>query len=166
MSGLLRWGGWMSRRVHGEISDPAHQFCRYIVAIKRLPHVPSRASFDNYLGMIETDISGPAMPSPQASLGRLQRSRRRLRSQRHELMVAFRVINSIEQEMVETEWERWLHEESAKCGQIDTFIRQNRTESSHNDGDILYWSKVRLWHNTYCGSCSREKESWEAAQVE
>ncbi|KAL8667223.1 MAG: hypothetical protein Q9202_000796 [Teloschistes flavicans] len=125
-----------------------------------------RASFDNYLGMIETDISGPPMPSPQASLGRLQRSRRRLRSQRHELMVAFRVINSIEQEMVETEWERWLHEESAKCGQIDRFIRQNRTESSHNDGDILDWSKVRLWHNTYCGSCSREKESWEAAQVE
>ncbi|KAL8630762.1 hypothetical protein Q9189_003522 [Teloschistes chrysophthalmus] len=135
-----------------------------------------RASFNNYLEMTEMDGSGTVMPSTQASLGRLRRSRRRLGSQRHDLMVALRVINSIEQEMVETEWERWLYAESAKCGQMDTLIHQNRTASSLGDGKIalskqgsgrsLDWNEVRSWHNTYCSSCSREKESWEAAQME
>lgn len=134
----------------------------------------SRASFHSYLGMTEMDGSETVMPSTQASLGRLQRSRRRLGSQRHDLMVALRVINSIEQEMVETEWERWLYAESANCGQMGTLISQNRTESSLGNGKRalskkgsgrrLDWSEVRSWHKTYCGSCSREKESWEAAQ--
>ncbi|KAL8777021.1 MAG: hypothetical protein Q9203_002981 [Teloschistes exilis] len=139
-------------------------------------HSACRASFHSYLGMTEMDGSETVMPSTQASLGRLQRSRRRLGSQRHDLVVALRVINSIEQEMVETEWERWLYAESAKCGQMDPLISQNRTESSLGKGKMalskqgsgrrLDWSEVRSWHKTYCGSCSREKESWEAAQVE
>ncbi|KAL9585269.1 MAG: hypothetical protein Q9212_001630 [Teloschistes hypoglaucus] len=135
-----------------------------------------RASFHSYLEMTEMDGSGTVMPSTQAPLGQLQRSRRRLGYQRHDLMVALRVINSIEQEMVETEWERWLYAESARCGQMNTLIHRNRTESSlsggktapskQGSGRFLDWSEVRSWHNTYCGSCSREKESWEAAQVE
>ncbi|KAI4104748.1 MAG: hypothetical protein L6R37_003102 [Teloschistes peruensis] len=135
---------------------------------------PDESQSACYLGMTEMDGSETVMPSTQASLGRLQRSRRRLGSQRHDLMVALRVINSIEQEMVETEWERWLYAESANCGQMGTLISQNRTESSLGNGKRalskkgsgrrLDWSEVRSWHKTYCGSCSREKESWEAAQ--
>ncbi|KAL8694240.1 MAG: hypothetical protein Q9218_001066 [Villophora microphyllina] len=131
-----------------------------------------------YLGITETGVSQAVIPSPQVSLGQLQRSRRRLGSHRHELMVALRVVNSIEREMVESEWEHWLYAESAKCGQMNTLIQKNHTESFDGDdntelrkqyssgNESMDWSKVRSWHSRYCGSCFREKGSLEAAQVE
>ncbi|KAL8973105.1 MAG: hypothetical protein Q9183_000174 [Haloplaca sp. 2 TL-2023] len=137
-----------------------------------------RKNFDSYLSRIDTidpEMSASvykSSPAPSASVGRLQRSRQRLGSQRHDLMIAMRVINSIELEMVQAEWESWLHDESAKCRRIETLIRAKRAGFSNDrgkgegDGDgsnqrsfgpeRLDWTKAQAWHQTYCGSCARE----------
>ena len=141
-----------------------------------LTSLRSRKSFDSYLSRTETsdpEISAnvyKSSPAPSASVGRLQRSRQRLGSQRHDLIIAMRVINSIEQETVQAEWESWLHDESARCRRIETLIRAKRAGFSNDrgksDGDgsdqhffgpeRLEWTKAQAWHETYCGSCARE----------
>lgn len=107
----------------------------------------------------------------QAALSWLQRSRRRLGSQRHDLIVALRVINSIEQEMVEAEWEGWLDGETTKCKQVERLLREDHTRSANsNEGSSVGeqpivgnehpdWAQIQSWHQIYCGSCYGEKNS-------
>ncbi|KAL8820541.1 MAG: hypothetical protein Q9223_001252 [Gallowayella weberi] len=136
----------------------------------------SRATFDTFLGSTEVDLataSGGAVRRNVAgpgSFGGLRRSRQRLGTRRHDLLVALRVINSIEREMVEAEWEEWLEEENARCKQMAMLILKNRTvpftgdhgkevsdqqPSGNRDADR---TRVLSWHENYCGSCAREKE--------
>lgn len=97
---------------------------------------------------------------------RLQKSRQHLGSQRHDLLVAMRVVNSIEREMVQAEWEGWLLEENIRCKQLGALIRQNNTEllagkdSSQEKAlgaDSERLEEVRAWHRDYCDSCNKEQ---------
>ncbi|KAL8802260.1 MAG: hypothetical protein Q9182_003911 [Xanthomendoza sp. 2 TL-2023] len=136
-----------------------------------------RATFDTFLSSTEVDLataSGGAVRRNVAgpgSFGALRRSRQRLGSRRHDLLVALRVVNSIEREMVEGVWEGWLEEENAKCQQTAMLILQNRTASFRGDDgkvvrdeqrsgprDADRTRRILSWHETYCGSCAREKE--------
>ncbi|KAL8826185.1 MAG: hypothetical protein Q9170_007497, partial [Blastenia crenularia] len=140
---------------------------------------PCRNTFESYLS--STDTNAPKVsasvsrtsPADRAVISRLQRSRYRLGSQRHDLIVALRVINSIENELVEAEWEGWLHGETTRCRKVEMLFHKDPTESVNSnrrneagkqqflgleDADR---SEVGLWHEEYCGSCFREKESLE-----
>ena len=136
----------------------------------------SRATFDALLS--STDMDAPTLQgksqitSRKAPFDRLGRSRRRLGSQRHDLLVALRVINSIEREMVDAEWEVWLEDENMKCKQVKTIMQQNRTKSlaetgSQRPSEIGSQERAHIlsWHRDYCGSCAQEKESMLAKQV-
>lgn len=90
-------------------------------------------------------------------------------------MVALRVINRIELEMVEAEWEGWLYSETAQCEQIEQVLGRDGTQISnmHKNGSgagtqrqrgilgtkHLDWAQVRLWHEKYCRDCYSERES-------
>lgn len=143
----------------------------------------SRAIFDTFLRSTEVDFptgSGGAVRSKvggSGSFGRLRRSRQRLGSQRHDLLVALRVVNSIEREMVEAQWEAWLNEENAMCKQTEVLMDRNHT-GSHIGGDgqrvddqqrsevgLPERSQVVAWHQDYCGSCAREKQVMDVEQA-
>ncbi|KAL8714229.1 MAG: hypothetical protein Q9220_001958 [cf. Caloplaca sp. 1 TL-2023] len=131
-----------------------------------------RDAFESYLS--GTDAQRPQVSASaltprsagQASIGRLQRSRERLGMQRHDLMVALRVVNSMEQEMVEAEWEGWLYNERVNCRRLDVLLHTNRTGLLNNgdrrgtehrqpsDPDGLNYERVRSWHEEYCSSCT------------
>lgn len=53
------------------------------------------------------------------------RTRQRLGIYRHELLVALRVINSVEKELIGAEWERWLRLENNKCRAIKRLLDEN-----------------------------------------
>ena len=83
-----------------------------------------------------------------------------------------RVINSIEQEMVDAEWEGWLEDENMKCKQVTTLMQHNRTASSAEVGSqrpsgmgSQERRQMLSWHRVYCGSCAQEKELMSAKQV-
>lgn len=108
----------------------------------------------------------PSRPQA-ATVRRLQRSRQHLGTKRHDLLVALRVVNTIDREMVQAEWENWLMEESVKCKQLGAVIQQNSTEFSGQEGDNSQQALVRglfrpeeisAWHQEYCGSCSKEQK--------
>ena len=130
-----------------------------------------RDTFNIIMSLSDTETPHPskALPPsrPQATTVRhLRRSRQHLGSKRHDLIVAMRVVNNIEREMIQAAWATWLMEESLKCKQLSTLIQQNNTGlSTANIGDNRQVSpkgsyrqeEIKGWHQEYCESCSREQ---------
>ncbi|KAL8768791.1 MAG: hypothetical protein Q9209_005080 [Squamulea sp. 1 TL-2023] len=126
----------------------------------------SRATFDAFLSSTETSPAGVSAKPHFTSYGpfdRLRRSRQRLGSKRHDLLVALRIVNGIEREMVDAEWESWLEDESLKCKQISMLLQggQQLSGSSHPNR-----TQIASWHAAYCGSCAQEKKFLVAKQME
>ena len=141
-------------------------------------HFPSlcRSTFDSTIslhadspdepGSSQTSIyDRPPLGSPSSS--RLQRTRQVLGSQRHDLVVAMRVVNSIEREIVQAEWEHWVIAESSKCKHVGAMLRRNSSEASalNNrkqqqvlklDNDPKEIERVQQRYDSYCGSCKEE----------
>ena len=83
---------------------------------------------------------------------RLQRTRQTLGTYRHDLLVAMRVVNSIEREVVQAEYEDWLMGENRKCILLRDAIAENRTE--YTDAQL---DEIRGWQGQYCESCGVEQ---------
>lgn len=127
-----------------------------------------RDTFNSIMNLAETEAPPSSIglssskPAQTASVRRLQRSRQHLGTQRHDLLVAMRVVNSIERELIRAEWESWLLQENFKCKQIGTMIRQNNTElsggKSVDNQHPERLKQVNAWYQGYCKSCSKEQE--------
>lgn len=119
------------------------------------PHQPHQQSF--------------MRPSQTSAARRLQRSRENLGHQRHDLLVAMRVVNTIEREVVQAEFENWLLEENVRCKHLGAILRQNNTEvlAEKNgngqhvmmDGGPRRLEETRTWQQQYCQSCKEELEN-------
>ncbi|KAG9200674.1 SNF1-interacting protein [Epicoccum nigrum] len=95
-------------------------------------------------------LNNPATSSPNSfydpsSTRRLERTRRNLGAQRHDLLVALRVVNRIEKEVVEAEYEHWLLDETHKCAKVGTML----------DGTKKNDQTVQAWVKGYCGDCEK-----------
>lgn len=105
---------------------------------------------------------------------RLRRTRQHLGSYRHNLVVAMRMVNSVEKEMLQAEWENWLLGENTRCRQVEAMLRDNRTSplqgrvakesdsqkvlKSHlQEGDGKLY-ELREWQAEYCNSCKLEQD--------
>ena len=107
-------------------------------------------------------------PSQTSAARRLQRSRENLGHQRHDLLVAMRVVNTIEREVLQAEFENWLLEENVRCKHLGAILRQNDTEllAEKNgngqhvlDGEPRRLEEARVWQQRYCESCQEELEN-------
>ncbi|KHN95124.1 Pleckstrin-domain containing protein [Metarhizium album ARSEF 1941] len=134
--------------------------------------------FSTYKKILDTsevdnpwEQAGATLSSPlsRATARRLRRTRQRLGSYRHDLMVAMRVVNSIEREMLQSEWENWLIDEKGLCDDLDlVLVGEGEDESAKGGsssqkrmGSLTGSRKKALqkWRDDYCGSCRREYES-------
>lgn len=61
------------------------------------------------------------------------------------MLVALRVVNRIEQEVVEAEYEHWLLDETQKCAKVGTML----------DGTKKNDKNVQTWVKGYCEDCER-----------
>lgn len=115
----------------------------------------------------------------KATARRIRRTRQRLGSYRHELLVAMRVVNSIEREMVQSEWENWLADETQRCDQLKGVLDEEQSKASKQQQqkqgqkqkvmaaesiDDERRSKLRAWHETYCGSCRMDQQAVSAGR--
>ncbi|QSZ30586.1 hypothetical protein DSL72_000142 [Monilinia vaccinii-corymbosi] len=101
---------------------------------------------------------------------RLRRTRQNLGSYRYDLMIAMRVVNNIERNVLKAEWENWLLDENMRCKQAQLILRENRaatlpTGKDGKDGSrqkVLgednKMNELRKWHQDYCGSCKAEQD--------
>lgn len=109
------------------------------------------------------DLDAPIMTPAAATRGsahRLQRTRQRLGTYRHDLLVAMRVVNSIEKEVLQTEWEQWVMVENRRCRQIEALLRgdENGTQALMPDSLVARGDDVQDWYEDYCTSCRTEHE--------
>ncbi|KZF23524.1 hypothetical protein L228DRAFT_118100 [Xylona heveae TC161] len=134
----------------------------------------SVASFQEIVSL--TDMDAPytsagtpfSLTSTKATARRLRRTRQNLGTYRHDLLVALRVVNNVEREMIRAEWENWLVDEMARCAQVDVLLRENITDHVHGltvqDGqastlqslDVEGLDEIRQLHREYCDSCRQE----------
>ncbi|KAI0871891.1 PH domain-containing protein [Hypoxylon argillaceum] len=111
----------------------------------------------------------------RATARRLRRTRQKLGSYRHDLVVAMRLVNSVEAEMLRSEWENWLLDENSRCEQVGTALQDSLSKTSSSKTDPIkaqFAQKVlggaddsdtekraerteglRQWYDEYCGSC-------------
>jgi hypothetical protein len=90
----------------------------------------------------------------------LQRARQRLGEYRHDLLVAMRVVNRIENELLQTEWERWVMTEHRRCRQVEGLLKrwENGTSVLVPDTLVSRGMEVQKWYDDYCTSCGDEHD--------
>jgi hypothetical protein len=113
------------------------------------------------------DLDAPILSSSsktalttRSSAHRLQRTQRRLGTYRHDLLVAMRVVNSIEKEVLQTEWERWVKTEDRRCRQVEGLLKdsENGTNILMPDGLASRGNDIQRWYDDYCVSCRNEHD--------
>lgn len=106
--------------------------------------------------------SGPIDAVERSASRRVQRTRQHLGIYRHDLVVALRVVNSIEREVLQSEWERWLRQETRRCRQIETLLKDGDAGAGINlDNQSIFAEHkedVVRWYEDYCLSCQEEQE--------
>lgn len=110
--------------------------------------------------------------SSRSTAQRLRRTRQRLGAHRHDLVVAMRVVNSLEREVLQSEWENWLVNEKALCDSLDVLIHKGGQSSGgvrpdpmeviqKNRGGSISQEHLKMLKDfgaTHCGSCKADFE--------
>lgn len=106
-------------------------------------------------------VIGFVSPSTRATAKRLRQSRQHLGSYRHDLLVAIRVVNRLEREMLGAEWSNWLYEETVRCGQAQALMNSpiRSGENGANNGDDEGMEEETSWLGEYCRSCEKERRA-------
>ncbi|PKS12925.1 hypothetical protein jhhlp_000266 [Lomentospora prolificans] len=92
--------------------------------------------------------------SSRATAQRLRRMRQRLGAYRHDLLVAMRIVNSVEREMLQSEWENWLVDENSRCDHLRSVLKAG--SDAGGDVDSERRERARAWVEGYCGSCWKD----------
>ena len=117
-------------------------------------------------------------PSSRVTAQRLRRTRQRLGSYRHDLLVAMRVVNGVEREMLQSEWENWLMNEKALCDDLEVMLAQDnkgagvsgkkRDASTQKVMSSLTKDNRKAleeWRDSHCGSCNKDFEAMTTDRI-
>lgn len=111
---------------------------------------------------LSLSTSGPRDAVAKSAAKRFQQTRERLGSYRHNLLVGLRVVNGIEKEVIQTEWERWLGEELRRCRQVEILLGGGSDEGEQDAQARRIFAEnsdsVKQWYDRYCTSCRQEQE--------
>ncbi|KAH7041118.1 PH domain-containing protein [Microdochium trichocladiopsis] len=154
--------------------------------------------FDKYQAIMNsTSVEAPwddagaglSLASSRSAARRLRRTRQRLGTYRHDLLVAIRMVNTVEREAVQAEWENWLLDENERCDQAGTLLKGMQsggnsttatTTKSKKEKKLAQQQKqkkdeaeqdkaraeLEAWYQEYCGSCRADRDAvLEAKEV-
>ena len=79
---------------------------------------------------------------------RLHRTRDGLARYRYDLLVALRVVDRVEKDVVEAEWEAWVRSEGRRCEEVKSLLAQKK-EGQKADVENELGEEFRR----YCESC-------------
>jgi hypothetical protein len=113
----------------------------------------SNQCHDTFASLLSLDSLSSALSSSPPTTRRLYRTRQNLGSHRHDLLVALRVVNRIEKEVIDAEYENWLLDETRKCERMRAILAE---PSKAQRSGLNSTEKIESWVKTYCGDCSRE----------
>ncbi|KAB5570612.1 hypothetical protein GE09DRAFT_1104012 [Coniochaeta sp. 2T2.1] len=139
------------------------------------------STYQSIVNMTDMDAPYEATVLPAASEGtarRLRRTRQRLGSYRHDLVVAMRIVNAVEREVIQSEWENWLADENVRCEQAQSILQQSGDKNSEGVDQTASKKQqqqlqgvlqrpvgserieaLRKWHQEYCRSCHADRQA-------
>ena len=138
------------------VTDPLHSYETY-------QKMASLTDMDVAYDRVQASLLGM---SGMMTARRVRRTRQRMGFHRHNLLVALRVVNSIEREMMQAEWETWRMNENANCQHLRIMVGQNKSRPfRHHERDRQGQSEDRHHYDeetlaryeAYCDSCSDER---------
>lgn len=97
-----------------------------------------------------------------ASARRMRKTRQQMSIYRHDLLVAMRVVNIIEQEIIRAEWEHWVLQETDQCDKAgELLLEVGRGNESFNEqraatNDTGRDARAHL--QAYCSSCKEARQ--------
>lgn len=109
--------------------------------------------------------SGLSLDSTRTTARRLRRSRQRLGAYRHDLIVAMRIVNNMDREMMQSEWKNWVRNENAHCEHLAAALypSSSKKQGTDTEAQAIMASMpkdrkkaVERWYKTYCQSCSKD----------
>ena len=136
-----------------------------------VPFLPPLAQEENWGKSCRTTFGDQLSSSNSSSLAgdggvsvRLHRSRDAMARYRHDLLVALRVVNRIERDVVLAEWEDWVRAEEKKCAQVESMLRRQRKQKQKQkaikgggDADVEELdAELGVEFAEYCASCRGE----------
>lgn len=107
--------------------------------------------------------SSTSVAPTNAAGARLYRSRESLARYRHDLLVALRVVNRVEKDVVLAEWEEWIHAEERKCARVERMLQ--RRKDRKGGGKAALEEELGGDFAEYCDSCRRESEELRAGNA-
>lgn len=112
-----------------------------------------RTTFSEQL-LSSTEAMSSTWASPTRT--RIHRSRDALARYRHDLLVALRVVNRVERDLVLSEWEDWVRAEEKKCARIEGMVRRRRDGASKKNDPVSLDAELGTDFAEYCTSCRDE----------
>jgi hypothetical protein len=115
-------------------------------------------TFRDMLVSSELDATMMSKGSSRRSGARLRQTRNSLARYRHDLLVALRVINRVEEEVVHAEWEDWVLEEERKCRKVESMLQEGRKggKAMEQDAEGEEAGGLGDGFSEYCRSCKSE----------
>ncbi|KAF1827825.1 uncharacterized protein K489DRAFT_349523 [Dissoconium aciculare CBS 342.82] len=101
-------------------------------------------------------LSTAIAPSTSGIAARVVRTRNSLARYRHDLLVALRVVNRVERDVVLAEWEDWVRSEEDNCARIEGLLRQGEQGVGHGNQDAHIVAELGEEFLEYCDSCRSE----------
>ena len=86
----------------------------------------------------------------------MRKTRQQMGQYRHDLLVAMRVVNKIEQEMINAEWEHWVTEEANNCDRASNLLLdriQAKNVSAKRSATVNATEDAQENLQKYCSSC-------------
>jgi hypothetical protein len=96
--------------------------------------------------------TAPIVSSSSSIAARVVRTRSSLARYRHDLLVALRVVNRVERDVVLAEWEDWVRTEDSKCARIEDLLRSSQRGSE----EATLVAELGEEFLEYCNSCRLE----------
>jgi len=108
-------------------------------------HSPCYRKFEE--AALDTSDSSSPLMSASRSAKQLRQTRDQMGMYRHDLLVAMRVVNRLEGEMVLSHWENWVRDETRRCKKAEELL------SKHNETDAAMIQGIKSELAEFCGSC-------------
>ncbi|SMR44778.1 unnamed protein product [Zymoseptoria tritici ST99CH_1A5] len=103
-------------------------------------------------------LTSPFTSTSAPTSARLQRTRDSIARYRHDLLVALRVVNRVEENVVSAEWEDWVRTEARKCAKVEAMLRKGHggAKSDAGGADPGLTADLGAEFEQYCKSCRVE----------
>ncbi|PNS20167.1 hypothetical protein CAC42_5617 [Sphaceloma murrayae] len=114
-----------------------------------------RTTFHEVLTSQDTSTTSPS----KRAESRIHGTRKTLARYRHDLLVALRVVNRVEKEVVQSAWEDWLTEETGRCDKMKKLLGEGQRDNTEGKEKDKRWTKVDEELERYCTGCRTELEA-------